>query len=82
MKPHLSVATLRFEARAFAEIESAHAEPALYGVDNGKAVGTYFEHKSQAYLSSKYTYEAGSSAKGIDLPGIEVDMKVTSVKQP
>jgi type-2 restriction enzyme nspV len=35
-------------------------------------------------LSKKYDLEIGNSAKGIDLPGenINTDIKVTSVKQP
>ena len=78
----LTVELLRAEARTFAEIESDHDEPALYGVTDGKAVGTYFEHKFQAYLHTKYDYEEGSSAKGIDFPSLEVDMKVTSIRQP
>ena len=46
----LTVELLRAEARAFAEIESGHDEPTLYGVTDGKAIGTYFEQKFQAYL--------------------------------
>ena len=80
--PELTVELLNSEAKTFADIESSHDEPALFGVDNGKAVGTYFEHKFQAYLHGKYEYEEGSSAKGIDFPGLRVDMKVTSIKQP
>ena len=45
-------------------------------------MGTYLEHKFQAYLRETYTYDEGSSAKGIDFPDLGVDMKVTSVKQP
>lgn len=82
MKRKLTVKTLCKEAKIFADIESTHSESALYGVTDGKAVGTYFEHKFQAYLQSKYLYDEGSSAKGIDFPTLEVDMKVTSVKQP
>ena len=41
----LTVWTLMEDARNFARAESAHDEPALYGVTDGKAVGTYFEHK-------------------------------------
>jgi len=33
-------------------------------------------------LHKNYDYIEGSSAKGIDFPELEVDMKVTSVKQP
>ena len=82
MKPQLTVETLRAEAAAFAENESAHDEPCLYGVTDGKAVGTYLEHKLQNLLNTRYTYDAGSSAKGIDFPGLKVDLKVTSIKQP
>jgi hypothetical protein len=78
----LTVDLLQREAGAFAEAESTHAEPSLYGVTDGKAVGTYFEHKFQAYLQTRYSYERGSSASGIDFPGLAVDMKVTSIKQP
>ena len=49
----LTVELLKSEAKAFAEIESNHAEPALYGVTDGKAVGMYFEHKFQACLHGK-----------------------------
>jgi hypothetical protein len=80
--PELTVELLKSEAKLFAGIESSHAEPKLFGVTDGKAVGTYFEHKFQAYLRGKYEYEEGSSGKGIDFPGLGVDMKVTSIKQP
>ena len=82
MKPQLTVETLRAEAAAFAENESAHDEPSLYGITDGKAVGTYLEHKFQNLLNKRYTYDEGSSAKGIDFPGLNVDLKVTSIKQP
>lgn len=82
MKPPLTLATLKAEASTFAEIESAHHEPSLYGVTDGKAIGTYFEHKFRAYLREKYNFEEGSSAIGIDFPALGVDVKVTSIKQP
>jgi hypothetical protein len=82
MKPDLTVELLRQEANNFSQTESQHNEPSLYGVTDGKAVGTYLEHKFQRYLHTKYTYEEGSSAKGIDFPGLDVDIKVTSIKQP
>ena len=80
--PELTVEFLKSEAKTFADIESSHDEPTLFGVTDGKAVGTYFEHKFQACLQGKYEYEEGSSAKGIDFPDLNVDMKVTSAKQP
>ncbi len=82
MKPELTVETLCEEGGAFAEKESTHSEPSLYGVTDGKAVGTYFEHKFRAYLRGKYEFEEGSSASGIDFPALGVDAKVTSIRQP
>ena len=78
----LTIRSLQREASQFAEIESEFPEPALYGVTDGKAVGTYFEHKFQAFLKDRYKYTQGSSAKGIDFPELGVDMKVTSITQP
>lgn len=82
MKPTLTVEFLLDEAKLFAEIESVYPEPTLYGVTDGKAVGTYIERKFKAYLATKYTFTPGSSASGIDLPGLNVDIKVTSAVQP
>ena len=45
-------------------------------------MGTYLEHKFQDLLNVKYRYDRGSSAKGIDFPILNVDLKVTSIKQP
>lgn len=82
MRPQLTHESLCESAKAFAAVESKHAEPAMYGVTDGKAVGTYLEHKFQAYLKGRFEYVEGNSAKGIDFPELGVDMKVTSVKQP
>lgn len=82
MKPSLDVSTLIEKAAEFAEAESGHDEPALYGVTDGKAVGTYLEHKFKLYLSVLYLYEPGNSAAGIDFPDLGVDLKVTSITQP
>jgi hypothetical protein len=81
-KPTLTVDILRDEARKFADLESMHPEPTIYGVTDGKAIGTYLEHKFQSHLESKYVHAPGSSASGIDLPGLAVDIKVTSITQP
>jgi len=81
-KPELTVASLRDEARKFAALESTHPEPTIFGVTDGKAIGTYLEHKFHAHLERRYVHAPGSSASGIDFPGLGVDMKVTSVRQP
>ncbi len=78
----LTTQLLQQEANTFARMESTFPEPALYGVTDGKAVGTYVEHKFKAYLDTKYTFETGNAASGIDLPGLDVDIKVTSIVQP
>jgi hypothetical protein len=78
----LTIDLLKAEAEAFAEKESAHKEKSLYGVTDGKALGTYLEHKFQEVLQGKYEYTRGSSAKGIDFPKLGVDIKVTSTRQP
>jgi hypothetical protein len=82
MPKPLTIAFLQKEATAFAKAESKHAEKSLFGVTDGKAVGTYLEHKFQTTLQSRYEYVRGSSAKGIDFPKLDVDIKVTSIRQP
>lgn len=82
MKPELTTNLLCEEAKQFSQIESNYQELSLFGVTDGKAISTYFEHKFQNYLQEKYEFEKGNSAKGIDFSELMVDMKVTSIKQP
>lgn len=84
MRPVLTIDKLIESARRFCEIESRKNHMELIGVTDGKAVGTYVEHKFQNFLQSQYIVNVGSSAKGIDLPGAEIqtDIKVTSITQP
>lgn len=84
MNPNLTIETLKIASKEFCELESIHQNKELYGVTDGKKVGTHIEHKFQEYLNSKYTVEIGSSAKGIDLPSesILTDIKVTSINKP
>lgn len=79
----LSVAQLCEEAARFSAEESVHPEPTLFGVTDGKAVGTYLELKFRSYLIDRaYSFEQGNAANGLDFPGLSIDMKVTSKKQP
>lgn len=83
-KEKLTREILVYEAQIFCkEISQKHIKE-LYGVTDGKAVGTYIEKNFQSYLIEKYEVTIGSSAKGIDLPSesINTDIKVTSVAQP
>jgi hypothetical protein len=78
----LTVETLCSEAAVFSIAESQHPEPTLYGVTDGKKIGTYLEQKFRLYLKAKYDFWEGNSASGIDFPGLQVDVKVTSITQP
>jgi len=80
--PKLTIQTLCKEAATFSAAQSRTPEKSLFGVTDGKAVGTYLEHKFRDYLKSRYQFDEGSSASGIDFPDLLVDMKVTSIKQP
>ncbi len=80
--PNLNIKSLCKEAFEFSGVESNHAESSLYGVTDGKAVGTYLEHKFKAHLRGRYKFSEGNSASGIDFPQLKVDMKVTSITQP
>jgi hypothetical protein len=59
-----------------------HGEPTLYGVTDGKAVGTYLELKFRKYLLERFTFREGNAASGIDFPELAVDVKTTSIRQP
>ena len=82
MKTVLDIDGLLREVTVFVENESMHNELSLYGVTDGKTVGTYLEHKFKRHLDSLYIYEPGNSATGIDFPGLDVDLKVTVITQP
>jgi hypothetical protein len=82
MLPELTIEQLLSEAKVFAEMLSVFPEPTLYGITDGKAVGTYVEHKFKAHLAQNYDVVFSSSASGIDIPILGVDIKVTSITQP
>lgn len=83
-KEKLTIEKLIEEAQLFCVEQSEFQHKELYGVTDGKAVGTLIEHKFQSHLNEKYEVLVGSSARGIDLPSddIQTDIKVTSIKQP
>lgn len=82
MKQKLTTEILKKEVIAFCNKTSKEKISELYGVTDGKAVGTFMELRFRLYLSEKYDYAEGNSAKGIDIPSLDVDLKVTSIKQP
>lgn len=81
-KPRLTVAGLQSAARRFAVAQSRVDEPKLFGVTDGKAVGTYLEGKFIRSLARRYAFQTSSAAKGIDLPELQIDIKTTSIRQP
>ena len=83
-KEKLTIEKLIEEAQLFCVEQSEFQHKELFGVTDGKAVGTLIEQKFQKHLNDKYIVTVGSSAKGIDLPSEDIltDIKVTSIKQP
>ena len=83
-KKKLTIKELINSAKEFCKQETKYENKELFGVTDGKAVGTYIEHKFKNFLNEYYIVDNGNSAKGIDLPAPEIntDIKVTSIKQP
>ena len=73
---------LKRGASSFLREISTRGIPELFGTTDGKAIGTYIEHAFHGHLRQRYEYTAGSSASGIDFPSLNVDLKVTSIRQP
>ncbi|MCX6251713.1 MAG: restriction endonuclease [Bacteroidetes bacterium] len=84
MKQQLTIKSLIKEAQLFCIEQSKFQHKELFGVTDGKAVGTLIEQKFQRHLKDKYEVTIGSSASGVDLPSEDIltDIKVTSIKQP
>lgn len=82
MKDVLTIKSLIADAKQFCAINSGIYRMELFGVTDGKAIGTFVEHLFQEYLKSRYDLTVGNSANGLDLPTINTDIKVTSIKQP
>ena len=80
--PTPTLEALQDEAAKFAQRQRRRHEPELFGVTDGKAVGTHIESGFKKHLAELYSYERGNAARGIDFPGLGVDIKVTSIEQP
>jgi len=78
----LTLTQLKTEVRDFVRGLTATPIPALYGITDGKAVGTHIEQTFREYLLARYTYILGNSASGIDFPDLGIDIKATSIRQP
>ena len=82
MKRKLQKQSIKIEASKFSYWISNKKIKKLYGITDGKAIGTYIEYQFKNFLQKKYKFNIGSSATGIDFPNQGVDIKVTSIKQP
>lgn len=82
MKKVLTIESLIKEAKQFCESNSKVYRTELFGVTDGKAVGTFVEHLFKEHLSERYDLTVGNTAEGLDLPSVNTDIKVTSLKQP
>lgn len=82
MKEKLTIESLITEAEHFCSLNSGVYKSELFDVTDGKAVGTFVEHLFKQFLEERYEMEVGNSANGLDLPSINTDIKVTSIKQP
>ncbi len=82
MKKKLDIESLITEAKQFCADNSGVYKSELFGITDGKAVGTFVEHLFQQYLENRYDLTVGNSASGLDLPSVNTDIKVTSIKQP
>lgn len=80
--PPLTLALFRNAAKGFAEELAVTPLPSLYGATDGKAVGTQVEIMFKAYLQARYDLAVGNAATGLDFPSLNLDLKVTSRKQP
>jgi len=45
MNPKLTISSLKKAAKEFCKTESIHKNKDLFGITDGKAIGTYVEHK-------------------------------------
>ncbi len=80
--PTLTLETLKIEAKRYTVSLSQSGIPSLFGVTDGKRIGTYVEQEFRDYLAKHYAFMLGNSALGIDFPELGIDLKVTSITQP
>lgn len=81
-KSPLTIDALVEHSALFAAAQSKKQERSLFGVTDGKAVGTLLEASFVRHLGALYSFQLGSAAKGVDFPDLRVDLKATSIRQP
>ena len=78
----LDVQSLQSAAGAFARELHLSQIQELFGVTDGKAVGTFVESALHDFLESRFEYTRGNAALGVDFPDQNADLKVTSIRRP
>ncbi len=81
-KPQLTLDDLHREATTFVANNRQVTDKDLYSVTDGKTIGTFIEQRFHKHLSTNFQHTPGSASKGSDLPELDVDLKVTSSRQP
>lgn len=80
--PPLTLELFRQAAKEFADELASTPLPSLYGATDGKAVGTKVEVMFKEHLQARYDLAVGNAANGLDFPSLNLDLKVTSKRQP
>lgn len=80
--PPLTLDLFRKAANEFAGELASTPLPSLYGATDGKAVGTKVEAMFKEHLQRRYDLTVGNAASGLDFPSLNLDLKVTSQRQP
>lgn len=80
--PPLTLDLFRKAAKDFASELASTPLPSLYGATDGKAVGTKVEAMFKEHLQARYDLTVGNAANGLDFPSLNLDLKVTSQRQP
>ena len=81
-QPPLTIPALKNAVCSFAKLLPNERAHEIFGVTDGKKIGTWMEVKFNSYLSDRFGYSPGSAASGIDFPSLGVDLKTTSAAQP
>ncbi|MDR1329261.1 MAG: hypothetical protein LBK23_06640 [Oscillospiraceae bacterium] len=79
-KAPLTLEKLYIAAKEFCYTASQKDYPELIGITDGKAVGTFVEHRLKHYLSNRFLVKLGNSASGIDLPAPEINTDIKVIR--
>lgn len=82
MEQTLTIGRMAASAKAFCAQYGGVPQETLYGVTDGKAVGTFVEHLFEDYLSQRYDMVSGNSARGLGLPSASTGIKAASPVRP